>query len=566
MSSSDDKDVKGSTEAPVNQTEPSEGHITKSAESEQLMPSLAFSVADGQEQSASEDGKGVDSSENSLETSSENASESAESEQEVSGQAINVPDGQEQSASEDGKGEDSPENSLETSSENSSENSLEKIEDTVLPDDMEYISDTNVAMLIRTPKGGRLLIYTMLLALFSSIVWASVARLDEITRGLGIVIPSSRLQVVQNLEGGILEQIFVAEGQQVHSGQPLMQLDDTRFSSTFRESAIEYYSELAKAARLRAELSGETLNFPAELDDYPAYMEREREIFYQRADRFIAELNVAREQAVQAEHELATTEDQLIFLTTSFELGQDELELTVPLAEQGVVSRVELIQLRQRVNDLESQMRRTELSIPKLQAAYQEALSRKEEVFQEYRADIVQELKETEVHLDQLGESNHALEDQVDRTLIKSPMDGIVKKIHITTLGGVVQPGMSLLEIVPLEDNLMIEAQIQPKDIGFLRLGMKAVVKLTAYDFAIYGGLEGEVEHISADTIKDEQGESFYIVRIRTKNNFVGSEDKPLMIIPGMRTNVDIITGDKTLMAYLLKPILRAKQNALTER
>ncbi|MBO9496101.1 HlyD family type I secretion periplasmic adaptor subunit [Thalassotalea sp. G20_0] len=561
MSSSDDKDVKGSTEAPVNQTEPSEGHITKPAESEQLMPSLAFSVADGEEQNASEDGKREDSLENSLEasseTSSENSSESAESEQ-----AFNVADGQEQSASEDGKGEDS----LENSSETSSENALEKIEDTVLPDDMEYISDTNVAMLIRTPKGGRLLIYTMLLALFSSIVWASVARLDEITRGLGIVIPSSRLQVVQNLEGGILEQIFVAEGQQVHSGQPLMQLDDTRFSSTFRESAIEYYSELAKAARLRAELSGETLNFPAELDDYPAYMEREREIFYQRADRFIAELNVAREQAVQAEHELATTEDQLIFLTTSFELGQDELELTVPLAEQGVVSRVELIQLRQRVNDLESQMRRTELSIPKLQAAHQEALSRKEEVVQEYRADIVQELKETEVHLDQLGESNHALEDQVDRTLIKSPMDGIVKKIHVTTLGGVVQPGMSLLEIVPLEDNLMIEAQIQPKDIGFLRLGMKAVVKLTAYDFAIYGGLEGEVEHISADTIKDEQGESFYIVRIRTKNNFVGSEDKPLMIIPGMRTNVDIITGDKTLMAYLLKPILRAKQNALTER
>ncbi|MGI2029308.1 HlyD family type I secretion periplasmic adaptor subunit [Endozoicomonas acroporae] len=561
MSSSDDKDVKGSTEAPVNQTEPSEGHITKSAESEQAISGLAFNVADGQEQSVSEDGKREDSLENSLETSSETSSESAESEQ-----AFTVADGQEQSTSEEGKGEDSPENSLETSSENSSENSLEKIEDTVLPDDMEYISDTNVAMLIRTPKGGRLLIYTMLLALFSSIVWASVARLDEITRGLGIVIPSSRLQVVQNLEGGILEQIFVAEGQQVHSGQALMQLDDTRFSSTFRESAIEYYSELAKAARLRAELSGETLNFPAELDDYPAYMEREREIFYQRADRFIAELNVAREQAVQAEHELATTEDQLIFLTTSFELGQDELELTVPLAEQGVVSRVELIQLRQRVNDLESQMRRTELSIPKLQAAYQEALSRKEEVFQDYRADIVQELKETEVHLDQLGESNHALEDQVDRTLIKSPMDGIVKKIHVTTLGGVVQPGMSLLEIVPLEDNLMIEAQIQPKDIGFLRLGMKAVVKLTAYDFAIYGGLEGEVEHISADTIKDEQGESFYIVRIRTKNNFVGSEDKPLMIIPGMRTNVDIITGDKTLMAYLLKPILRARQNALTER
>lgn len=444
--------------------------------------------------------------------------------------------------------------------------SMEDSEEITHKEDMEYISDANAAMLMKTPRGGRLLIYTMLLALFCAIVWASIARLDEITRGMGIVIPSSRLQVIQNLEGGILEKVFVDEGEQVRSGQPLMQLDDTRFSSSFRESAIEYYSELAKAARLKAELSGDALTFPQELNGHPDYVEREKEIFNQRADRFGAELNVAREQVAQAQYELDTAEDQLTFLTTSFELGQDELELTVPLAEQGVVSKVELIQLRQRVNDLESEKRRTELSVPKLQAGYQESLARKDEVIQKYRSEIIQELKETEVHLDQLDESHNALEDQVDRTLVRSPMDGIVKKIHITTLGGVVQPGMSLLEIVPLEDNLLIEAQIQPKDIGFLRQGMRAIVKLTAYDFAIYGGLEGEVEHISADTIKDEKGESFYIVRIRTDNSFVGSDEKPLLIIPGMRTNVDIITGDKTLMAYLLKPILRAKQNALTER
>ena len=442
----------------------------------------------------------------------------------------------------------------------------EPSEPEVLPEDMEYISDTNVAVLIKTPRGGRLLIYTMLLALIAAIVWASYARLDEITRGLGTVIPSSRLQVVQNLEGGILEKIFIKEGEQVRSGQPLMQLDDTRFSSTFRESAIEYYSELAKVARLRAELSGETLSFPEELDDYPDYVKREREIFRQRADRFDAELNVASEQVTQARHELRNARDQLKFLTTSFQLGDDELKLTIPLAEQGVVSKVELLQLKQRVNDLESQKRRTELGIPKLKASYKESRARREEVIQKYRAEIVQELKETEVHLDQLDESNIALEDQVERTLVRSPMDGIVKKIHVTTLGGVVQPGMSLLEIVPLEDNLLIEAQIQPKDIGFLREGMRAIVKLTAYDFAIYGGLEGEVEHISADTIKDEKGESFYIVHIRTNTNSVGTEEKPLLIIPGMRTNVDIITGDKTLMAYLLKPILKAKQNALTER
>ena len=165
-----------------------------------------------------------------------------------------------------------------------------------------------------------------------------------------------------------------------------------------------------------------------------------------------------------------------------------------------------------------------------------------------------------------MTESHTNLEDQVDRTMVRSPVEGIIKKINITTVGGVIQPGMDLMEIVPVEDTLLIEAEISPKDIGFLREGMRAVVKLTAYDFAIYGGLEGTLEHISADTVENEKGDSFYIVHIRTENSYLGSPEKPLEIIPGMKTNIDIITGKKTLMDYLLKPILKAKQNALTER
>ncbi len=264
-------------------------------------------------------------------------------------------------------------------------------------EDMEYVSDANAALLMKTPRGGRLLIYTMLLALVSAIVWASHASLDEITRGMGIVIPSSRLQVVQNLEGGILDEIFVQEGEQVVAGQPLMQLDDTRFASSFRESDIEFQSEMAKAARLKAEFSGGALVFPEELMDHPDYVKREKDIYKQRTDRLNSEMEVASKQVTQAEHELASAKEQLSFLITSFELGQDELELTVPLAEQGVVSKVELIQLQQRVNDLESEKRRTELSIPKLRAGYQESLARKDEILQKYRSEVAQELKETEV-------------------------------------------------------------------------------------------------------------------------------------------------------------------------
>ncbi|MGI9280293.1 MAG: HlyD family type I secretion periplasmic adaptor subunit [Endozoicomonas sp.] len=440
------------------------------------------------------------------------------------------------------------------------------LEENVSPEDLEYMSDTSAAMLMKTPKGGRLLIYTMLLAIGSAIVWASLAPLDEITRGMGKVIPSTHLQVIQNLEGGILEELFVHEGELVKEGQALLQLDDTRFKSTFRESAVEYYSELAKAARLKAELSGNPLKFPPELSDHQAYVDREIQIYQRREAGLRAELDISNRQASQAKHELVASEAQLEFLITSLELGEEELELTTPLAEQGVVSHVEMIQLKQRVNDLASEKKMTELSIPKLNAAYQEALARKRELTVKFREEVVQELKDAEVRLDQLSETQTSLEDQVVRTLLRSPVEGIVKKINVKTVGGVVQPGMDVMEIVPVEDSLLVEAQIAPKDIGFLREGMKSVVKLTAYDFAVYGGLEGLVEHISADTIKDEKGESFYIVRIRTDENQLGNSEQPLEIIPGMKANIDIITGEKTLMEYLMKPILRARQNALTER
>ncbi|UYM18115.1 HlyD family type I secretion periplasmic adaptor subunit [Endozoicomonas euniceicola] len=440
------------------------------------------------------------------------------------------------------------------------------LEEHVKPEDLEYMSDTSAAMLMKTPKGGRLLIYMMLLAVFSAVIWASVAELDEITRGMGKVIPSSRLQVVQNLEGGILQELYVQEGELVEEGQLLLRLDDTRFRSTYRESAVEYYSELARAARLKAELSGKDIYFPSELDDYREYIEREETIYENRKAGLRAELDIANRQSSQAKHELSASEAQLEFLTTSHELGEEELELTKPLAKQGVVSHVEMIQLKQRVNELASERKMTELSIPKLKSAYQEALARKRELTVKFREEVVQELRETELKLDQMTESHTSLEDQVNRTLVRSPVPGIVKKININTIGGVIQPGMDLLEIVPVEDNLLIEAEISPKDIGFLREGMPSVVKLTAYDFAIYGGLEGTLEHIGADTVENEKGESFYVVHIRTDKNYLGNEETQLEIIPGMKTNVDILTGKKTLMDYLLKPILKAKQNALTER
>ena len=432
--------------------------------------------------------------------------------------------------------------------------------------ELEFMSDASAAMLLKTPKGGRLLLAFMSLFMVIAVGWAYWAEVDEITRAEGSVIPSSRLQIIQNLEGGILEDLFVTEGEKVRAGQVLIQLDDTKFSSDMRGGQIEYFSELARISRLKAEVNEATPEFSAELDNYSNYVSREKALFESRRAGLMAEEDITRRQTAQSKQELVSIKAQADYLRTSYELGKQELEMTLPLADRGVVSQVELIQLKQRVNDLWGELTMAELSMPKLEQAHEEAKAREREVLLRFKEEALTELNEAEVKIRQVRESQNSLEDQVSRTLVRSPVDGVIKKINVTTIGGVIQPGMDLIEVVPLEDNLMVEARVNPKDIGFLHTGLRAVVKFTAYDFAVYGGLEGTVDHISADTIQDEKGESYYLVRVRTAENYLGTKSKPLEIIPGMRSNIDIMTGKKTIMEYLMKPILRARANALTER
>ncbi|MTI15316.1 HlyD family type I secretion periplasmic adaptor subunit [Sansalvadorimonas verongulae] len=432
--------------------------------------------------------------------------------------------------------------------------------------ELEYMSDASAAMLLKSPKGGRLLIFICLFALIAALMWAAWAEVDEITRGAGKVVPSSRLQVVQNLEGGILEKLMVREGQRVEKGQVLMMLDDTSFNSTFQESEIEYLSVLASIARLRALAEDRELVFPEEVSEYPKVQRRELKLYNSRRAGLEAETDVAKEKVRQSEQEMRAMETRRDHLQRSYDLGMKELSMTRPLAQKGVVSEVEMIQLEQRVNDLLSELNEAELTLPRLQSTLQEQKGRVREVAIKFREEAQEELRDQEVKLAQLSESRKSLEDQVARREVQAPLAGIVKKIHVTTVGGVVQPGMDLIEIVPVEEALLVEAKINPKDVAFLQIGDEAIVKLTAYDFAIYGGLEGVVDHISADTIVDEEGESFYQVLIRTNSSHLGTEEKPLEIIPGMHAQVDIVTGKKTILSYLLKPILKARDNALTER
>jgi adhesin transport system membrane fusion protein len=401
-----------------------------------------------------------------------------------------------------------------------------------------------------------------------AIVWAGWAELDEVTRGIGKVIPSSQVQVIQNLEGGILSALYVEDGDTVEREQILLQIDDTRFSSSLRETQLQFWALKAKAARLQAESSNSAYEAPpGMLEKYPTLVAQEQGLFNSRQKELRTNRSILSKQAEQIRQEIKGLEVKSARLIRNLSLVNKELNLSKPLLQAGAISEVEILQLEREVSELEGELETTKLTIPRMKSRLEEAEQKISEILIRFSNEAHTELNEVAAELSQLQETSIALKDRVTRTAVRSPVKGTVKQVKINTLGGVIQPGMELMEIVPLDDSLLVEAKIGPRDIAFLHPGQKAIVKLTAYDFAIYGALSGKVEHISADTIKEEhEQESFYLVRVRTDKTDLGTQEKALPIIPGMQAEVDILTGKKSVLEYLFKPLLRAKGRALRER
>jgi adhesin transport system membrane fusion protein len=397
--------------------------------------------------------------------------------------------------------------------------------------------------------------------------WASWATLDEVTRGDGKVIPSSQVQKVQNLEGGILAAIEVHEGEVVDPGQVLLRIDNLRAASDLRENRKRHLALLGAIGRLRAEVDQTPIAFPPEIvADAPEVVANQRALYEARQADLDSELAILRSQVEQREQELTELKTRIDQLARSQALARQELEITAPLAASRVVSKIELLHLERQINDLDGELESARLSVPRVEAAVREAHRRLDERQLNFRAEAQRELATDQPEATALAEVITAAADRVKRTEVRSPVRGTIKRLLINTVGGVIQPGQDLVEIVPLEDTLLLEAKVRPADIGFLHPGQPALVKVTAYDFSIYGGLKGVVEDISADTITDERGESFYRVRVRTHDNALEKAGEPLPITPGMTAQVDILTGHKTVMDYLLKPILKAKERALRER
>ncbi|WP_263079543.1 HlyD family type I secretion periplasmic adaptor subunit [Endozoicomonas sp. Mp262] len=427
--------------------------------------------------------------------------------------------------------------------------------------------DTSAAILMQTPTGGRALIYLSVLTIVAFIIWAYFARIDVRIQGSGKVIPVSRVQLIQNLEGGIISDILVTEGDQVNKSQPLMKLDNTLFQSSYKEHEAEHRSLVAASQRLTAEINNIPLVFSHEPPIPPEDQQKEQALFENRQASLKAEQAIAHEQVNQARQQLKELQSKETYLSHNLSLASKELELTRPLRQEGAVSEVDLLRLEQGVSHLRGDLEATRLAIPRLQSSIEEAEKREQDVTLKFQQKAISDHKAVLLRIAQINEIMTAHRDRVNRTTVRSPVKGTVKKVHFNTLGGVAPPGRELMEIVPYQDQLLIEARIQPKDIAFLRPGLPAVVKISAYDFAIYGSLKGVVEHISADTIQEEGikgAQSYYLVRIRTEKNHLGNQDKP--IIPGMVTTVDIITNKRSILASICKPVLKGKEQALRER
>jgi adhesin transport system membrane fusion protein len=404
-----------------------------------------------------------------------------------------------------------------------------------------------------------------------AIAWASFATLDEVTVAQGQVIPSSKVQIVQNLEGGIVSEILVQPGDAVTRGQALMRIDDKRFSSSYLEGDAKDGALRSRIARLEAEASLKPFVPPADLErDKPELVRQEREFYDTRHHDFEAGLAVLRRQQEQREQERAEMDARVERLGHSLELVQQELAMVRPAVEKAVVSRVELLRLERQANDLDGELKEARLAVPRLRAAEQESAQKVNQYVADFRAKANSELSDARAEQSVVSANKVALEDRLDRTVVRAPVAGTVKQVKVNTIGGVVQPGMDLVEIVPADDALLVEARVRPADIAFLRPGLDAMVKLSAYDFSIYGGIEGVVEHISADAIIDDRPgvrpDAFYLVRVRTRGPSHDAHHGGLRILPGMQATVDIRTGRRTVLQYLMKPILRAKQTALRER
>lgn len=399
------------------------------------------------------------------------------------------------------------------------------------------------------------------------ILWASFAELDEVVRSQGRVVPSKQIQIIQNLEGGIVQEILVKQGDVVKAGDILVKLDSTQFNADFNRNEEEYSMLRSRLVRLTAESQFEDLIFDEEFENKnPNLVRNEQNLHMARIAEFNASLNSLKARLKQIEQEKIEADVSLISAQSGERTATAEVDMLKPLVEQGIEPRLELIRADQRLTEASGDHQIALLNVGKAQKSVEEVNLQIDAAREKFRAETLRELNDAQNEANKLLDALPALSDKVNRTDVIASTDGTINRVLVTTIGGIITPGMPIVELVPMDDTLLIESEIQPSDIAFLRPGQPARVKLTAYDYSRYGSLEARVENISADAVLNEQDQRVYIARIRTLKNTLTSNGEDLPIIPGMVADVDILNGKKTIMSYLMNPVLKLKDNAFRER
>lgn len=423
----------------------------------------------------------------------------------------------------------------------------------------------------RPPRAATLMILCLGALLTSLSAWAAVTEVQEVTRGSGRVIPTSRMQVVQSSEAGVIRDISVRLGQRVKRGDLLLRLDDTPNSSKAGEVEAQSRALRSQIVRLELEQAGieeHRYACPADIkQSAPEVCQNEIRLMGIRRDNLQKQIDVLKQRVEQRQREYNETKANVTRYSEGLKLAERELSIIAPMATRNLVAQTELIRTQRQVVELKGQWQTSEEMLARLDSALQEANLLVEQQILQFRREAAGELTTRQAELSVLQETLRGAEERVRRTDIRAPVDGIVNALAITTMGAFVNPGDRLLEIVPVEDKLLVEARVTPSDIAFITIGQRALVKITAYDFYQYGGLNGVVEQVSADSIYDSAlKETFYSVIIRTGESQLTFKDQSYSIIPGMTCDVEIITGQKSVLDYLLKPIRRARHEALSER
>lgn len=399
----------------------------------------------------------------------------------------------------------------------------------VKPIDREFMADARAALLNQSTPGTLLVLWLIIIVLVVGGIWAALAQVEEVVKGQGKVIPASREQVIQSLDSGIMASLLVHEGEIVEKGQVLLRLNATQARSAWQETSSKVAGLEGSVARLRAEAYGTPLVFPKTLQDWPSIIQDETKAYQ------------VRKKAL---------DEGVAVLKRSLQLSEKEINMSAPLVAQGLMSEVELLRMKRQANDLRLQITERQ---------------------NRYHAEANAELVKSESELAQSEKSTQAKEDLLSRTTIVAPARGVVKNIRLTTPGGVVPQGADIMSLIPLEDELVVEAKVRPEDVAFLRPGLPVTIKLTAYDYAIYGGLSGTLTYISADTLEEDprsgaqKETTYYRIRVHSTRSVLTAGGKDHPIIPGMTASVEIKTGEKSILSYLLKPVLKSRE-AFRER